>query len=197
MSTSASDVKELRERTGAGFLECKKALTETNNDMDKAIDFLRTKGLAKAAKKAGRSVNEGRIQSYIHGNKLGVLLEVNCETDFVANTDEYQAFVNDIAMHIAAANPKYLNEEAISEEDKERERAVFRTQAEESGKTGPVVDKIVEGKLGKFFEENCLLKQKFVKDPDKTVGELVTEAIARLGENISIRRFVRFQMGEA
>lgn len=194
---SANTVKELRDRTGAGFMECKKALLETNNDLDKAIEFLRKRGLAKASKKAGRAANEGRIQAYIHGNaKIGVLVEVNCETDFVANTDEYQAFVNDVAMHIAAANPRFLSPDQVSEADKEKERAVFRAQAEESGKTGPVVDKIVEGKLGKFFEEACLLNQKFVKDPDKTVGELLTETIARLGENMTIRRFVRFQMGE-
>lgn len=195
---SASAVKELRERTGAGFMECKNALVENNNDLDAAVEFLKQRGLAKAGKKAGRAANEGRIHSYIHGNgKLGVMVEVNCETDFVANTDEYQAFVNDIAMHVAAASPLYLNADEIPDADKERERETFRAQALESGKPEQVVDKIVDGKLKKHFEEVCLMNQKFVKDPDKTITELLTEQIAKLGENIAIRRFVRFQLGES
>jgi elongation factor Ts len=194
---SANDVKELRERTGAGFLECKKALTETNGDLEKAIDFLREKGLAAASKKAGRAANDGRVHAYIHGNaKVGVMVEVNCETDFVARTDDFQTFVNDVALHIAAANPRYLDKTSVPAEDVEKEKHIFRVQAEESGKKGPVIEKIVEGKVGKFYEESCLLHQKFVKDPDKTIEDLVKGMISKLGENISIRRFVRFQLGE-
>lgn len=195
--TEANLVKELRERTGAGFMDCKKALAETGNDMEKAMTFLREKGLAAAAKKAGRAANEGRVQSYIHGEgKIGVLVEVNCETDFVARTDEFQSLVRDIAMHVAAAAPRYLDKNNVPESDLEKERAVFRVQAEESGKKGPVVDKIVEGKIGKFYEENCLVHQKFVKNPDLTIEALLKNAIAKLGENMAIKRFVRFQLGE-
>ena len=190
-------IKELRERTGAGFLDCKKALVENGNNMDKAIEFLRVKGLAAAVKKAGRVANQGLVHSYIHaGGRIGVLVEINCETDFVANTDEYKAFVTDVAMHIAAANPRFLNKEQVTADDLEKEKVVFRTQAEASGKTGPVVEKIVEGKMGKFYEEVCLLHQRFVKDTDKTIEELVKGMIAKLGENITIRRFARFQLGE-
>jgi elongation factor Ts len=190
-------IKELRERTGAGFLDCKKALTENGNNMDKAIEFLRQKGLAAAVKKAGRAANQGLVHSYIHaGGKIGVLVEVNCETDFVANTDEYRAFVTDVAMHIAAANPRFLNKEQVTEADLEKEKAVFRAHAEASGKKGPVIDKIIEGKMGKFYEEVCLVNQRFVKDPDKTIEDLVKGMIAKLGENIAIRRFARFQLGE-
>ncbi len=190
-------IKELRERTGAGFLDCKKALAENGNDMEKAIEFLRQKGLAAAVKKAGRAANQGLVSSYIHaGGKIGVLVEINCETDFVANTDEYKAFVNDVAMHIAAANPRFLNKEQVTQADLDREKAVFVAQAEASGKKGPVIEKIVEGKMGKFYEEVCLVNQRFVKDPDKTVEDLVKGMIAKLGENISIRRFARFQLGE-
>jgi elongation factor Ts len=190
-------IKELRERTGAGFLDCKKALVENDNNMDKAIEFLRQKGLAAAVKKAGRTANQGLVHSYIHaGGKIGVLVEVNCETDFVANTDEYRAFVSDVAMHIAAANPRFLNKEQVTESDLDKEKALFRTQAEASGKKGPVVDKIIEGKMGKFYEEVCLVNQRFVKDPDKTIEDLVKGMIAKLGENIAIRRFARFQLGE-
>lgn len=195
--SDAQTVKELRERTGAGFMECKKALIETGNDMDKAITWLREKGIASASKKAGRAANDGRVHSYIHGTgRLGVLVEVNCETDFVARTDDFQAFVNDIAMHIAAANPRYLDKEQVPAGDIEAERSILRTQAETQGKKGPVVDKIVDGRINKFFEENCLLQQRFVKDADKTVEQLVKEAIAKLGENIAIRRYARFQLGE-
>lgn len=191
-------VKELREKTGAGFMDCKKALLETGNDIDKAMTFLREKGLAAAAKKAGRAAHEGRVLSYIHGEgKIGVLVEVNCETDFVARTDEFQNLVKDIAMHIAAAAPRYLDKDGVPAEDLEKEKAIFRVQAEESGKKGPVVEKIVEGKIGKFFEEHCLVNQKFVKNPDLTIEALLKNAIATLGENMAIRRFVRFQVGEA
>lgn len=194
---SSDLVKELRERTGAGFMDCKRALTENSNDLEKAMEFLRQKGLAAASKKAGRAANEGRIQSYIHGNgKIGVLVEVNCETDFVAKTDEFSDFAANVAMHIAAASPRYLNKEAVPAEDIEKEKNIFRIQAQESGKPAPVIEKIVEGKVGKFFEETCLLHQKYVKDPDKTIEDLVKETIAKLGENIGIKRFTRFQLGE-
>ena len=197
MAVEANLVKELREKTGAGFMECKRALEASNADIEKATDYLRERGLAAAAKKAGRSANDGRVHAYIHGTgKIGVLVEVNCETDFVARTDDFVGFVNDIAMHIAAANPRYLDKTAVPAEDLEREKNVFRGQAEQSGKKGPVVEKIVEGKINKFFEENCLLHQKFVKDPDKTIEGLVKEAIARLGENIAIKRYARYQLGE-
>jgi len=191
-------VKELREKTGAGFMDCKKALLETGNDIEKAMVYLREKGLAAAAKKAGRAANEGRIQSYIHGDgKIGVMVEINCETDFVARTDEFQNLSRDIAMHIAAASPRYLDKEEVPAEDLEKEKSIFRVQAEESGKKGPVVDKIVEGKIAKFYEENCLVHQKFVKDPNLSVEALLKNAIAKLGENMAIRRFVRFQLGES
>lgn len=194
---SPESVKELRERTGAGFMDCKRALEEVSGDMEKAINFLREKGLAAAAKKAGRAANEGRVTSYIHGEgRLGVMVEINCETDFVARTDEFQEFARNIAMHIAAASPKYLNKESVPMDDQEREKNVFRVQAEESGKKGPVVEKIVEGKLGKYFEEVCLVHQRYVKDPDRTIEQIVKEMIAKIGENITIRRFVRFQLGE-
>ncbi len=191
-------VKELREKTGAGFMDCKKALLESGNDIEKAMTYLREKGLAAAAKKAGRAANEGRVQSYIHGDgKIGVLVEVNCETDFVARTDEFQNLVRDIAMHIAAASPRYLDKDGVPAEDLEKEKAIFRVQAEESGKKGPVVEKIVEGKIGKFYEENCLVNQKFVKDPELSIEALLKNAIAKLGENMAIKRFVRFQLGES
>lgn len=195
---SAQLVKELREKTGAGFIDCKKAIEESGGDLNKAVEYLRKKGLAAASKKAGRSANDGRIHSYIHSNfKVGVMVEINCETDFVARTDDFQGFANDVAMHIAATNPRYLDKDAVPAADVESERGIIRAQVEQSGKTGPVVDKIIEGKLGKFYEENCLLHQKFVKDPDKTIQALLTEKIAKLGENISIRRFVRYQLGES
>jgi len=195
--TEATLVKELREKTGAGFMDCKKALASSGNDMEKAIVFLREKGLAAAAKKIGRAANEGRISSYIHGEgKIGVLVEVNCETDFVARTDEFQDFVRNIAMHIAAANPRYLNKESVPAADIEAEKSIFIKQAEESGKKGPVLEKIAEGKINKFFEENCLVQQRYVKDPDQTIEALVKAQVAKLGENISIKRFARYQVGE-
>lgn len=178
-------------------MECKKALFESGEDLSKAVEYLRKRGLAAAEKKAGRTAKEGRVHSYIHGEgKIGVLVEINCETDFVARTDDFRNFANDIAMHVAAANPRYLSKEQVIESDLDREREIFRAQAEASGKKSPVIDKIVEGKLGKFFEEACLLQQAFVKDPDKSIEALVKEMIAKVGENISIRRFVRFQLSE-
>ena len=194
---SATDVKNLRERTGAGMMDCKNALTEANGDVEKAIELLREKGLAAAVKKSGRIAAEGIVESYIHmGGKIGVLLEVNCETDFVAKTPEFKAFVHDIAMHIAAANPTYISEEEVSEDDIEKEKAILRAQALNEGKPEKIVDKMVEGRILKFKKEICLLEQPFVKDPDKTIKQLVTEQIARIGEKVSVRRFVRYEMGE-
>ncbi|MBY0371452.1 translation elongation factor Ts [bacterium] len=195
--TSADLVKQLRERTGAGMMECKKALVETANDMEKAIAYLRERGLAMAAKKVGRAANEGRIHSYIHSNsKIGVMVEINCETDFVARTDDFQNLCTDIAMHVAAASPRFLNREEVPASDLEKEKQIFRNQAAGSGKPPQVIEKIVEGKIGKFYEENCLLEQKFVKDPDLTVEGVVKAAIAKLGENIAVKRYARFQLGE-
>lgn len=194
---TASSVKELRERTGAGMMDCKKALTETNGDIEKAIDYLREKGLAAAAKKAGRIASEGLIESYIHGaGRIGVLVEVNCETDFVAKTDDFKLLVKNIAMHIAAANPQYLNKEEVPENVVSHEREVFRAQALNEGKPEKIVEKMVEGRVEKYYKEVCLLEQPFIKDPDKTVSGIITESIAKIGENISIRRFVRYQLGE-
>lgn len=194
---TAAMVKELRERTGAGMMDCKKALEATNGDIEKAIDELRTKGLAKAAKKAGRVASEGLVVSYIHGGgRIGVLVEVNCETDFVAKTDEFKQLAYDIAMQIAAANPEYLNRESVPEEVINHEKEVLRAQALEEGKPEKIIDKMVEGRLEKFYKENCLLEQEFIKDPDKTVQELIHEHIAKMGENITVRRFVRYEVGE-
>jgi len=194
---SASLVKELRERTGAGMMDCKKALQEANGDMEKAIEILREKGLAAAAKKAGRIAAEGIVDSYIHaGGRIGVLVEVNCETDFVAKTDEFRSFVRDIAMHIAASNPQYLSREDVPEDVIKKEKEILRAQALNEGKPEKIVDKMVEGRIEKFFKEVCLLEQPFVKDPDKTVKDVLTEKIATIGENMSIRRFVRYERGE-
>ena len=197
MGITASDVKTLREKTGAGMMDCKKALTEANGDMEKAIELLREKGLAAAVKKSGRIAAEGIVDSYIHlGGKIGVLLEVNCETDFVAKTDEFRALVKDMAMQIAAANPKYLRKEDVDTAELEKEREILRAQALNEGKPEKIVDKMVEGRIQKYYKEVCLLEQPFVKDPDKSVQDLVTEKIAKIGENISVRRFVRYEMGE-
>jgi len=197
MAITAQAVKELRERTGAGMMDCKKALQETGGDMDKAIEFLRKKGLADAAKKAGRVAAEGLVHSYIHaGGRIGVLVEVNCETDFVARTDAFKQFVHDVAMHVAATNPRWLDRESAPADELENERRILSEQAAESGKPPHVIEKMVEGRLQKFLKENCLLDQPFVKDPDVTVGDLLKQKIAELGENIRIRRFVRFQLGE-
>ena len=197
MSFTASDVKALRERTGAGMMDCKNALVETNGDMDKAVDYLREKGIAKAAKKAGRIAAEGLVESYIHmGGRVGVLLEVNCETDFVSKGDMFKALVHDIALHIAASNPSYVTKEEVPADVIEKEKAILRAQALEEGKPEKIVDKMVEGRIKSFYEDNCLLCQKFVKDPDKTIEQVVVEATATIGEKISIRRFVRYEMGE-
>jgi elongation factor Ts len=197
MAISAAMVKELRERTGAGMMECKSALTETNGDMEKAIDLLRARGAAKAAKRAEREAKEGAIGSYVHMNgKIGVLVEVNCETDFVARNDAFQALARDLAMHIAAAAPLALTAEEIPADVVERERGVYREQVKQEGKPEKMWDKIVEGKLNKFYKESTLLEQPFVKDPDKTVKDLITEVAAKTGEKITVRRFARFKLGE-
>ncbi|QKG84574.1 translation elongation factor Ts [Kroppenstedtia pulmonis] len=197
MAISAAQVKELREKTGAGMMDCKKVLTEANGDMEKAMELLREKGLAKAEKKAGRIAAEGIVESYIHaGGRIGVLVEVNCETDFVAKTDDFKDFVKDIAMQIAALNPKYVSREDVPEKEVEKEREILRTQALQEGKPEKIVDKMVEGRLGKFFEQICLLEQAYIKDGDKKIDEMVKEKIATIGENISIRRFVRYELGE-
>ena len=197
MTVTASMVKALRERTGAGMMDCKKALQETDGDMDKAADYLREKGIESAAKRSGRVAKDGLIVSYIHpGNKLGVLLEINCETDFVARTEEFQLLAKNIAMQIAAANPLAVGREQIPSDVLEKERAIYRAQALNEGKPERVVDRIIEGKLVKFFQEACLLEQPFVKDQDKSVEELIKETIARLGENITVKRFVRYRLGE-
>jgi len=197
MSVTPQMVKELRERTGAGMMDCKNALLESKGDIEQAIDGLRKKGLASAAKKAGRVTAEGVVGSYIHaGGKIGVLVEVNCETDFVARTDEFQELVRDIAMHIAAADPRFVRREEVTADVLDRERAVQREKTLAEGKPEKVVDKIVEGRMEKFFAEQVLLEQPFVKDPDKTVGDLVTAKVAKIGENIQVRRFSRFKLGE-
>jgi elongation factor Ts len=190
-------VKELRERTGAGMMDCKNALAETGGDMEKAIDFLRKKGMAAAVKKAGRTTSEGQVASYIHGGgKIGVLLEVNCETDFVARTDAFQELVRDIAMHIAAADPRFVNRDEVTPAILEREREIHAAQAAASGKPANVVQKIVDGKMEKFYAETVLLEQPFVKNTDLTVQQLVAEKIGKIGENIQVRRFSRFKLGE-
>lgn len=194
---SAKDVKELRDRTGAGMMECKGALTEAGGDMERAIDILRAKGAAKAAKRAERETKEGSVGSYIHmGGRIGVLVEVGCETDFVARNDEFQKLVRDIAMHIAAASPVAVRREDFPAELVDRERAVYLEQTKESGKPEQIWNKIVDGKLEKFYAEQALLEQPFVKNPDITVGQLVTDAAARTGEKIEVRRFARFALGE-
>jgi len=194
---TAEMVKELREKTGAGMMDCKKALEDAGGDMDKAIELLRERGLAKAAKKASRVAAEGIVESYIHGNgRIGVLVEINCETDFVARNEEFRQFAKDIAMQIAAANPKYVSREEIPQEVIEREKAILRQQALNEGKPENVVDRIIEGRLEKFFEEVCLLEQPWIKNPDMKIKDLLTEKIAKIGENIVIRRFARFERGE-
>jgi elongation factor Ts len=195
---SASAVKELRDKTGAGMMDCKKALGESGGDVQKAIDYLRQKGLAAAAKKADRVAADGAVGAYVHpGGKIGVLVEINCETDFVARTAEFQMLVKDIAMQVAAANPHCVRREEVSSEHLEKEKSIYRQQALETGKPEKVVDKIVDGKIERFYSEVCLLEQAFIKDPDKKVGDVVNEAVARLGENIQIRRFARYHLGEA
>lgn len=197
MSISAKDVKELRDRTGAGMMDCKRALEETEGDMEAAIDLLRAKGAAKAAKREGKTANEGAIGTYIHhSGKVGVMVELNCETDFVANTDDFQGLARDVAMHIAAAKPLAVSTDSISPEDIEREKAVYLAQLEEEGKPEAIREKIVEGKLKKWFKETALLEQPFIKDPDHTVGELITTVSAKTGEKIEVAQFARFAIGE-
>ena len=197
MSITASMVKDLRTKTGAGILDCKKALTEASGDFDEAVDWLRTKGMAIAAKKAGRVATEGTVHAYIHaGGKLGVLLEINCETDFVTRGDDFQEFVQDVAMHIAACCPRWLRREDAPADEIEREKAIFKQQAIDSGKSEAIAEKMVTGKLNKFYRESCLLEQPFVKDEDKTIEQLQVEFVARCGENIQIRRFTRWVLGE-
>ena len=194
---TATDVKNLRERTGAGMMDCKKALVETNGDMEKAVDYLREKGLAAAAKKSGRVAAEGVVESYIHGaGKIGVMIEVNCETDFVAKTPEFHSFVRDLAMQVAAANPQYLSRTEVPAAIIEHEREILRAQALNEGKPEKIVDKMVDGRVEKFYKDNCLLEQTFIKDPDKSVTDVVNAQISKIGENIVVRRFVRYQMGE-
>ncbi len=197
MAITASMVKELREKTGAGMMDCKKALTESNGDMEKATEILREKGIASADKKSGRIAADGLVESYIHSNgRIGVLVEVNCETDFVAKTDEFKAFVRDVAMHIAATNPKYLNREEVDTTDIEKEREILKQQAINEGKPEKIVEKMVDGRIEKYYKEICLLEQPFVKDTDKTIEQLVKEQIAKIGENVNIRRFARYELGE-
>jgi elongation factor Ts len=197
MAVTASMVKELREKTGAGMLDCKKALEEANGDLTKAGELLREKGLAAAANKAGRAATEGLVESYIHGaGRVGVLVEINCETDFVAKTDQFKSFVKDIAMHIAATSPIYVRREEVPQEVLEKEKEILRNQALNEGKPEKIVDKMVEGRISKYYEEFCLLEQPFIKDPDKTISTVLNEKISQIGENISIRRFARFGLGE-
>lgn len=197
MAVTAAMVKELREKTGAGMLDCKKALEQVDGDMGKAVDYLREKGLSAAAGKAGRIATDGLVESYIHSNgRIGVLVEVNCETDFVAKTDQFKQFVKDIAMQIAASNPKYVRREEVSADDLEKEKEFLRAQALNEGKPAHIVDKMVDGRIGKYYEEVCLLEQSFIKDPDKTINQLLNEMVSQIGENISVRRFVRYELGE-
>ncbi len=197
MAITAKMVQELRAKTGAGIMDCKRALSETDGDLEKAVDALRKKGLAAAAKKAGRVTSEGLVASYIHhGGKIGVLVEINCETDFVARTDQFQQLVKNVAMQIAASNPMFVKRAEVSEDILEKEREIYRAQFQNSGKPEKVIEKIVDGKVEKYFGDICLYEQAFVKDPDKTIEQLVTEAVAQLGENLNIRRFARFVLGE-
>ncbi len=194
---SAADIKSLRERTGAGMLDCKKALNENSGDLEQAIDWLRQKGISKAAKKSGRTASEGLVEAYIHaGGKIGVLLEINCETDFVALTDDFQELARDIAMHIAAASPEYVTKDEVPEDAIERERKVQLARVMEEGKPEHIAEKIVAGRMNKYFEEVCLLEQSFIKDDSRSVGQVLTEKVATIGENIQVRRFSRFVMGE-
>lgn len=196
MAISAGMVKKLRERTGAGMLDCKKALEETNGDIEKAIDLLREKGLSKAAKKAGRIASEGIVEAYIHGGRIGVLIEVNTETDFVAKNEEFKIFVKDMAMQVAASNPKYVSIDEVPQDEIEKEREILKHQALNEGKPEHIANKMVEGRIEKYYKEVCLLEQPFIKDTDIIVKDLLAEKISKIGENIKIRRFVRYQVGE-
>jgi elongation factor Ts len=197
MAITAQMVKELREKTGLGMMDCKNALTESDGDMEKAIDYLRTKGALKAAKREGRATTEGRIGSYIHlTGKLGVLVELNCESDFVAKTDQFAELLKDLCMHVAASAPQWVSPQDVPDDVIAKEKEIYMAQAKEAGKPDKILEKIAEGKLNKFYEDNCLLDQKFVKDTDKTVAEVIKEKIAQLGENMTVGRFVRFQLGQ-
>lgn len=197
MAITAEMVKNLREKTGAGMMDCKAALSEMNGDMNKAVDFLRKKGLASAAKKSERTTSQGLVSSYIHGaGKIGVLIEVNCETDFVARTDDFQSLVKDLAMHVAAANPQFVKREDVPADVLEREKEVYRGQLREMKKPEAMMEKIIEGKMDKFYGDICLIEQAFIKDPDVKVQSLLTDKIAKLGENITIKRFARFELGQ-
>ena len=197
MEVNANVVKELREKTGAGIMDCKKALTETGGNLEEAVDYLRKKGLAAAAKRADRIAADGAVGAYVHpGGKIGVLVELNCETDFVARTTEFQTLLKDIAMQVAAANPRFVRREDVSTAEFEKEKVIYRQQALESGKPEKVVEKIVEGKMERFYSEVCLLEQPFIKDPDRKVADILNDAAARLRENIQIRRFARYNLGE-
>jgi elongation factor Ts len=197
MEISALSVKELREKTGAGIMDCKRALLESGGDLERAVDYLRQKGLALAARKEGRVAAEGLVGAYIHGGgKIGVLVELNCETDFVARTPEFQNLLKDVAMQVAAATPRYVRREDVPLEETEREREIYRLQAQDMGKPQKVVDKIVDGKMEHFYSEVCLLEQEFIKDPDRQVEDLIREVVAKVGENIQVRRFARYHVGE-
>lgn len=197
MEISAAWVRELREKTGAGMMDCKKALLESAGDMEKAVDYLRQKGLALALRKESRTAAEGLVGSYIHGGgKIGVLVELNCETDCVARTHEFQGLIKDVAMQIAAGNPRYIRREDVPEDELERERQIYHQQAIESGKPEKIVGKIVDGKMERFYSEVCLLEQEFIKDPDRRVGDLIKDVVARLGENVQVKRFTRYHIGE-
>ena len=197
VTISAAMVKQLREQTGAGIMDCKEALSECGGDVSKAVDFLRKKGLATAAKRAGRATTEGIVESYIHmDSKLGVLVEINCETDFVAKNDDFKEFAKNIAMHITATNPVSIRQEDVPEEAIDKEKEIYRGQVLEMGKPEKIVDKIVEGKLKKYFKDNCLMNQAYVRDPNITIEDLLNETVAKIGENIIIKRFARFKIGE-
>lgn len=197
MEISALSVKELREKTGAGIMDCKRALLESGGDLEKAVDYLRQKGLALAARKEGRVAAEGLVGAYIHGGgKIGVLVELNCETDFVARTPDFQNLLKDVAMQVAAATPRYVRREDVPLEETEREREIYRLQAQDMGKPQNIVDKIVDGKMEHFYSEICLLEQEFIKDPDRQVEDLIREVVTKVGENIQVRRFARYHVGE-
>jgi elongation factor Ts len=197
VNISAAQVKELRDKTNAPMMDCKNALTEAKGDVEAAIIILRKKGVATAAKKATRATSEGSVASYIHaGGKIGVLVEVNCESDFVARTEDFKGLVHDVAMHIAATDPRFIRKEDVTPEAFEKEKDIYRAQAAQTGKPAPVIEKIVEGKMGKFYEEVCLYEQPFIKDQTMTVGQLIATVIGKLGENISVRRFARFKVGD-
>lgn len=196
MSVSIEDIKKLREATGAGMMDAKAALTEAKGDFDKAVEIMRLKGMAKASKKADRTASAGIIKSYVHGDKIGVLVEINCETDFVARTDDFKEFASDIAMHIAASNPSYVNKNSVDKVELKKETELIKKEVAKSGKPGEFADKIVEGKLQKWYQEVCLCDQPFVKDPDKTIDDITKEIIGKLGENIVIKRFSRLELGE-